>query len=255
MAGRLAVLAAHVRPPSCTSSNQQPAAATAASGDVDPRPSVPPSAPSLRDGHRDNTPPLPGVTGQSRSTAIRLLQPSDEDAYAAFGGRMQWRAGWHYPMSGIPTSFDTLRSIARRQGTPLADGGGELRLVLVETQTEVHGGKAYSWDEIYGESWYSWGGGAEQSTFGLNVNEAFQGTGAGRALTERCLWVADMDTFTQSARRVADESGYGPRTMSLTVQDINERAWKLCKCVPDGIALQHTALLLWPELDCRLFRR
>jgi ribosomal protein S18 acetylase RimI-like enzyme len=227
--GRLAVLAAHVedrgaraRLPTTSaaagpSSSALPAAAAPAPHPAAP---VPPSTPSLKDEHRDRFPPLPGVTSTQRTVVIRSLEPSDEDAYAAFGGRTMWREGWHYPLYGIPTNYDSLRSTAARQGKSRDGGGGELRLVLVETRTEVHAnGKAYSWDEIYGDSWYSWdSSNAAQSTFGLCVNEAFQGTGAGRALISRVL-------------EVADTMGIGPRVMTLTVQDINERAWRLYESV------------------------
>ena len=182
----------------------------------------------LRDSHRDAS--LPGVGPATRKVTIRQLQPSDEAAYCAFGGRVTWREGWHYPLFGLPGSDEHFRKTAARQGQPIKGGGGELRLVLVETRTEEYEGRIYSWDEIYGEGWYTWkepnteerpeigmsSSESVASTFGLCVNADFQGTGAGRALISRVL-------------DVAEETGYGPAHMSLTVQDINQRAWELCE--------------------------
>jgi GNAT superfamily N-acetyltransferase len=107
---------------------------------------------------------------------------------------------------------------AARQGLPAEEGGGgELRLVLVETCTEEYEGRVYSWEEIYGEGWYSWDKStSETSTFGLCVNSQFQGTGAGRELIEQVL-------------EAAESTGWGPPIMTLTVQDINQRAWQLCE--------------------------
>ena len=137
---------------------------------------------------------------------------------------MTWRDGWHYPVRGMPGSDRDFRETAARQGQPqssrhYADGGGEMRLVLVETRTEEYNGKLYEWEEIYGEGWYNWGESSpDKSTFGLSVASDFQGSGAGRALITRVL-------------EVAEETGYGPSIMTLTVQDINQRAWELYESV------------------------
>ena len=74
----------------------------------------------------------------------------------------------------------------------------------------------FEWDEIYGEALYSWYGTspATRSLFSLCVDAEFQGSGAGRALTQRLL-------------EVAEAHRYGPEFMSLRVHDINERAWRL----------------------------
>jgi len=213
---RLAVLAVHLRGrPSARSRTTQSVSASSAQ----PAPKVEPVVVHLRDSHRDTS--LPGVGPSTRQVTIRQLQPSDEAAYCAFGGRVTWREGWHYPLYGMPGSDEHFRKTAARQGQPLE--GGELRLVLVESRTEEYDGRAYSWEEIYGEGWYTWkrpGAGQSiqsvASTFGLCVNSAFQGTGAGKALIKRVL-------------EVAEQTGYGPPIMTLTVQDINQRAWQLCE--------------------------
>ena len=213
---RLAVLAAHLcgRPPARSSTQQ--AAAPLSGNSAQPAPKVEPVVVHLRDSHRDAS--LPGVGPSTRQVTIRQLRPSDQAAYCAFGGRVTWREGWHYPLYGMPGSDEHFRKTAARQGQPLE--GGELRLVLVETRTEEYGGRAYSWEEIYGDGWYTWkrpeAGQSVSSTFGLCVNSAFQGTGAGKALIKRVL-------------EVAEQTGYGPPIMTLTVQDINQRAWQLCE--------------------------
>ena len=240
-AARLAVLVKHlcVRQGTITSGCDSPRAgaplapasftgSSSCSAQSLPAPKVEPVIVDLRDSHRDVS--LPGIGPATRQVTIRQLQPSDEAAYCAFGGRVTWREGWHYPLFGLPGSDEHFRKTAARQGQPVEGGGGELRLVLVETRTEEYEGRIYSWEEIYGEGWYTWkesnttarpkaGHSTSESvasTFGLCVNTDFQGTGAGRALISRVL-------------DVAEQTGYGPPIMSLTVQDINKRAWELCE--------------------------
>jgi ribosomal protein S18 acetylase RimI-like enzyme len=156
--------------------------------------------------------PLPGTNLVSRETVIRQLEPRDADAYVAFNKRLSWRESWHYPMR----NEDDARAIAehRDRGDAAGNMGGVMWLVLVETRREEYGGKAYTWDEIWGEGWYKWRVGEPHSTFGMCVSTAFQGSGAGRALLSRVL-------------QVADTTDIGPSTMRLTVQDINVRAWRL----------------------------
>eukprot|EP01043_Picozoa_sp_COSAG02_P000897 COSAG02_NODE_18_length_54986_cov_345.599322_31_plen_266_part_00 len=236
--GRLAVLVVQLRGPrprgtsgyNCDNPRAAARAPTssACAAPSLPAPKVDPVIVDLHDSHRDAS--LPGVGPVDRQVTIRQLQPSDEAAYCAFGGRVTWREGWHYPLFGLPGSDEHFRKTAKQQGQPVEGGGGELRLVLVEARTEEYEGRIYSWEEIYGEGWYTWKESntqarpetgqptseSEASTFGLCVNADFQGTGAGRALISRVLGVAE-------------ETGYGPPTMSLTVQDINQRAWELCE--------------------------
>ena len=164
------------------------------------QPVVAPIEPQLKDTGRDAA--LPGTGPSTRSVTIRQLRPEDEAAYCAFGGRATWRDGWHYPLFGMPGDDTDLRECARRQGQPasgqhFSGGGGEMRLVLVETRTEEYDGKVYSWDEIYGEGWYSWGSvDTKGSVFGLSVNTQFQGSGAGRALITRVPTCTPFNMYT-----------------------------------------------------------
>ena len=216
---RLASLSAHIAP--IDGVRWQPAAAKATTL-VQHQPAVDAKIVTLKDTGRDAG--KPGTGPATGSVCIRQLRPEDEEAYCAFGGRMTWRDGWHYPVRGMPGSDRDFRDTAARQGQPqssrhYADGGGEMRLVLVETRTEEYNGKVYEWEEIFGEGWYNWGESSpDKSTFGLSVASDFQGSGAGRALITRVL-------------EVAEETGYGPSIMTLTVQDINQRAWELYESV------------------------
>jgi ribosomal protein S18 acetylase RimI-like enzyme len=158
----------------------------------------------------DRAAPLPGTQLTGCETVIRQLEPRDADAYVAFAKRMLWRESWHYPMR---TEADA-RAIAERGGSDYGEGGGSMWLVLVETRREAYGGNVYAWDEIWGEAWYGWREGSEHSTFGLCINNAFQGSGAGRTLMARVLEVADLTDI-------------GPPVMRLSVQNLNERAWQL----------------------------
>eukprot|EP01050_Picozoa_sp_SAG11_P018278 SAG11_NODE_2739_length_3025_cov_1.861586_4_plen_322_part_00 len=140
----------------------------AGSGEPLVAPHVDSSAVDLRDGARDRD--LPGVTrARTRTVAIRQLRATDGDAcagrspeplahravgcgcrseglaggrYAAFGGRMMWRDGWHYPMF----SEEQLRECCARQAAGMLGGAGELRLVLVEEREERWGGEVYRWE-------------------------------------------------------------------------------------------------------------
>ena len=192
---RLKALAAHV-------ATAHTVAKTETSAAVELQPAVEPIVPQLKDTGRDAA--LPGTGPSTRSVTIRQLRPEDEAAYCAFGGRATWRDGWHYPLFGMPGDDTDLRECARRQGQPASyqhfsgqGGGGEMRLVLVETRTEEYDGKVYSWDEIYGEGWYSWGSvDTKGSVFGLSVNTQFQGSGAGRALITRVPTCTPFNMYT-----------------------------------------------------------
>lgn len=83
-----------------------------------------------------------------------------------------------------------------------ADIPCKVHLVLADDQGELHG-----------EAWYSWPEDKpEQSTFGICIRRTMQGQGAGRLIMGRLLEIAGH---------------YGPPVMNLTVQKVNERAWKL----------------------------
>ena len=115
---RLSTLSRHL----CGASDAPSSAATASTA-AESRP--PPAAPqvepvvvTLRDSHRDAM--LPGVGPSTRTVTIRQLVPSDEAAYCAFGGRVTWREGWHYPLFGLPGTDEHFRQVrlAPESGLP-----------------------------------------------------------------------------------------------------------------------------------------
>ena len=126
---RLSTLSTHL----CGASDGPSSAATASTAAESlPPPAAPhvePVVVTLRDSHRDAM--LPGVGPSTRKVTIRQLVPSDEAAYCAFGGRVTWREGWHYPLFGLPGTDEHFRQVRLAQGVwPGLPGWGAAHAIV-----------------------------------------------------------------------------------------------------------------------------
>lgn len=139
-----------------------------------------------------------------RPATLRALQESDAEALGDFYEAVPQADVRFY----CPHALD--REHARANAAK-ALSPTEVVLVLVPES----GG-------IGGYAWYRWQAGAERSTFGICIRPEQQGSGAGRALMQRLIAIAES---------------VGPRIMCLTVQKANARAVTLYQAL--GFKIVH----------------
>ncbi len=130
-----------------------------------------------------------------RKVRLRFLRTDDGERLADFYARVPREARRFY----WPHPLDREHALANA-----AKAESPLQVVLVMETPD---------GEIGGYAWYRWKeADAESSTFGICVRPDCQGCGAGRALMQRLLYIADR---------------HGPPVMKLTCQHANARAVEL----------------------------
>jgi ribosomal protein S18 acetylase RimI-like enzyme len=139
---------------------------------------------------------MPAALRNGRKGTMRFLRTADAEQLGDFYASLPPIAArfyWPHPLT---------RENGEKWALEQADSPCNVTLVL-ETPEE----------EIGGYAWYRWPGEkAEGSVFGICIREDYQGCGAGRALMERLLHIAET---------------IGPPLMTLTCQHANSRAVQL----------------------------
>lgn len=138
-------------------------------------------------------PPLPTTLADGRRVVVRFLGPEDGPSLGDMYEGLPPKALRHYGPHPLDREHG-LRNAAKW------DHPYEVVVVLETTEGEIGGYAWYRWRDAE----------AEASGFGICVREDYWHCGAGRALMNRVLEVAD--------------AGVGPRLMKLTCQHANEGA-------------------------------
>lgn len=150
----------------------------------------------MRPEDQERFPPVPATLRGGRTGTLRFLRATDAAALGEFYVNLPPIAAryyWPHPLT---------RENGEKWAVEQADSPFCVTLVLEPPE----GG-------IGGYAWYRWRGeDAPDSVFGICVREDYQGCGAGRALMERLLHVAET---------------VGPPLMVLTCQHANVRAVQL----------------------------